>query len=98
MLYEVITMNKEVEILHQVWEKSQQIANNATLLPQINFKEIVGSIISTGPFYYYIIDFFDMSLSNVSPSIKDIHGLDPSTVSFNDILNTIHPKDVDFVA
>jgi len=91
-------MNKEVEKLHQVWEKSQQTTNHVTLLPQINFKEIVGSIISTGHFYYYVIDFFDMSLSNVSPSIIDMHGLDPRTATFDDILNTIHPEDIDFVA
>jgi DNA-binding CsgD family transcriptional regulator len=39
-----------------------------------------------------------MSLSHVSPSINDIHGFDPETVTFDDILGTIHPDDMDFVA
>lgn len=53
---------------------------------------------SSGPFYFYIVDFYDMSLSHVSPAIQDIHGLDPETVVFDDVLERIHPDDVDFVA
>ncbi|WP_200829533.1 LuxR C-terminal-related transcriptional regulator [Aequorivita lipolytica] len=34
----------------------------------------------------------------MSTSISDIHGFDPATVSFNDILGTMHPEDMDFVA
>src|SRR5690606_23531333 len=91
-------MNLEIEKLNLVWKNSQKTTKQNTLLPQINFEDIVSSIISTGPFYYYIVDFFDMSLSNVSPSIKEIHGFDPETVTFYDILGTIHPDDMEFVA
>ncbi|MBK5214290.1 MAG: hypothetical protein JJE55_11595 [Flavobacteriaceae bacterium] len=91
-------MNAEIAKLNSVWTESQQTAVQNTLLPEINFEDIISSVISTGPFYYYIIDFFDMSLSNVSPSIMDIHGFDAQTVSFQDILETIHPDDMDFVA
>lgn len=91
-------MNIEIEKLNSVWIDSQKTTTQNTLLPQINFEDIVSSIISTGPFYYYIVDFYDMSLSNVSPSILDIHGLDPETVTFYDILGTIHPEDMEFVA
>ncbi|MDI5949461.1 LuxR C-terminal-related transcriptional regulator [Flavobacterium yafengii] len=90
-------MTQELQKLHSVWISTQKRANENTLLPQIKFDEIASSIISSGPFYYYIIDFYDMSLSNVSPAITDIHGFDPETVSFNDILGTIHPNDVDFI-
>ncbi|HKO78601.1 MAG TPA: LuxR C-terminal-related transcriptional regulator, partial [Flavobacterium sp.] len=38
-----------------------------------------------------------MSLSHISPSIFDIHGFNPDTVAFNDILSAIHPDDVKFV-
>jgi DNA-binding CsgD family transcriptional regulator len=90
-------MEEEIFKLHSVWEKTQHTAINNTSLPLFKFEELINSIISTGPFYYYIVDFYDMSLSNVSQSIADIHGFDPQTVSFNDILNTIHPNDLDFV-
>ena len=90
-------MNAEIAKLNSVWTESQQTAVQNTLLPEINFEDIISSVISTGPFYYYIIDFFDMSLSNVSPSIMDIHGFDPEEVTFYDILGTIHPNDIRFV-
>ncbi len=90
-------MNSEIGKLQSVWMNSQQTSTHTTSLPKINFEDIISSIISTGPFYYYIVDFYDMSLSHVSPSIMDIHGLDPATVSFYDILGTIHPDDMDFV-
>ncbi len=91
-------MNSEIGKLHSVWMNSQQTSTQSTSLPKINFEDIISSIISTGPFYYYIVDFYDMSLSHVSPSIMDIHGLNPETVSFYDILGTIHPDDMSFVA
>ncbi|MCW8981182.1 MULTISPECIES: LuxR C-terminal-related transcriptional regulator [Altibacter] len=91
-------MSQEIDKLHLVWEQSQKTAGENTALPQINFEKIIGSLISTGPFYYYVIDFYDMSLSNVSEAIEEIHGFDPKTVTFNDILDTIHPDDMDFVA
>jgi hypothetical protein len=64
---------------------------------QISFENLTNSIISTGPFYFYIVDFFDMSLSHISPAIAEIHGFNPETTSFNDILGAIHPNDIDFV-
>ena len=39
-----------------------------------------------------------MSLSNVSQSIYDIHGFEPNTVTFDDILRSIHPDDIEFVS
>jgi len=88
-------MNSEIQKLHQTWLLSRSEALVET--PTINFNEITNAIFSSGPFYYYIVDFFDMSLSNVSPKIFDLHGLHPQTVTFEDILHTIHPDDVSFV-
>ncbi|TVZ59294.1 regulatory LuxR family protein [Flavobacteriaceae bacterium MAR_2010_105] len=91
-------MSNEINKLKNVWDEGNKTAIKSTILPELDFEYLISSIISVGPFYYYIVDFFDMSLSHVSPSIYDIHGLDPNTVSFDDILNTIHPDDMDFVS
>lgn len=91
-------MNTEIQKLHEVWFSAENKAKENTSFPQISFDDLTNSIISTGHFYYYVIDFYDMSLSNVSPSIYEMHGFDPKTVIFNDVLNAIHPEDVDFVA
>lgn len=88
-------MLPEIQNLHKVWINTK--SSETTELPQISFDDLTNSIINTGPFYYYIIDFYDMSLSNISPSIYDIHGFNPDTVTFNDILSAIHPDDVNFV-
>lgn len=88
-------MLPEIQNLYDVWDLNRVGKNNVSY--QISFDELTNSIISTGPFYFYVIDFFDMSLSHISPAIAEIHGFDPVTVSFNDILGAIHPEDFDFV-
>ncbi len=90
-------MTKEIQKLHDVWLDSQNKSIQNTVLPKITFDDLTNSIISTGPFYYYVIDFFDMSVSYVSPSITDFHEFGPDNVSFNDILGTMHPDDIEFV-
>lgn len=89
-------MLPEIQNLYNVWNPNR-IAKDHTSY-QISFDDLMNSIISTGQFYFYIMDFFDMSLSHISPAIAEIHGFNPETVSFNDILGAIHTDDVDFVA
>jgi DNA-binding CsgD family transcriptional regulator len=88
-------MRPEIQNLHEVWFSNRTI--QTTPPHQISFDDLTNSIISTGIFSFYIIDFFDMSLSNISPSLYEIHGFDPETLLFNDILGAIHPDDIDFV-
>jgi DNA-binding CsgD family transcriptional regulator len=88
-------MKSDLKKLQNVWEFNR--GHIHTSLPNISFDDLANSIISTGPFYYYIIDFYDMSISNVSSSIFDIHGFDTDTVTFNDILGVLHSDDLDFI-
>jgi DNA-binding CsgD family transcriptional regulator len=88
-------MTKEIQNLHDVWHNNRTVQNTSS--HQISFDDLTNSIISTGPFSYYIIDFFDMSLSHISPSLFTMHGFNPETLTFNDVLGAIHPDDIDFV-
>lgn len=88
-------MLPEIQNLYDVWNPNRIAKDNTSC--RISFDELTNAIISTGPFYFYIIDFFDMSLSHISLAIAEIHGFDPQTVSFNDILGAIHPDDIAFV-
>lgn len=88
-------MLPEIQNLYSVWDPNRIAKDKVS--HSISFDDLTNSIISTGSFYFYIIDFFDMSLSHISPAIAEIHGFDSETVSFNDILGAIHPDDIDFV-
>lgn len=86
---------KNLENLHEVWSVSKP--KKFSVHNKIKFDELTNSIMNSGPFYYYIIDFFDMSLSNVSDSIYDIHDFEGRKATFDDVLKAMHPDDVDFV-
>lgn len=87
-------MVSEIQELHDIWlsNKSKKITNH-----QISFDELTNSIISTGPFSFFIVDFFDMSISHISASFYEMHEFNPENLSFNDVLSAIHPEDIDFV-
>lgn len=86
----------EIQKLYDVWYPNRIAKSNKS--KEISFNDLTNSIISTGPFYFYIIDFFDMSISHVSPTISEIHGFNSEMISFNDILEAIHPEDIEFVS
>jgi DNA-binding CsgD family transcriptional regulator len=91
---------KHTEPLHSVWaRKGDQIAIRVVDLDRNRLDELIASIFSNGPFYFYVVDFSDnMKINYMSPSVREIHGLDPETTTFQDILNQIHPDDMPFVA
>ncbi|WP_316633061.1 LuxR C-terminal-related transcriptional regulator [uncultured Flavobacterium sp.] len=88
-------MLPEIQNLYNVWQTNKAVQSTSS--HQISFDDLTNSIISTGPFSFYIIDFFDMSLSHISPSLFKIHGFNPDTITFNEVLGAIHPDDIDFV-
>jgi DNA-binding CsgD family transcriptional regulator len=59
---------------------------------------MIGSLFCPGPHYYYIIDFFDRHIKYMSDGITPILGHNKETVCFDDILNSMHPDDMEFVA
>src|SRR5690349_11466806 len=88
-----------IEKMHRVWNGLQVATRKPSHATPINFDEIVSSIFSTGLLYYYVIDFFDMSIHSLSSRFKEAHGIAPEKVKhINDILALIHPDDVDFVS
>lgn len=92
-------MKPEIQLMHEVWDVIKIEDRSPTDLPSINFDEIVSSVFTTGPFYYYIIDFFDLSISHLSSGFVGAHGLEVTRVkTINDILNLIHPDDMAFVS
>ncbi|SHF22854.1 PAS fold-containing protein [Microbulbifer donghaiensis] len=92
-------MKPDTQLLKSVWAESQKhISSRNVDLQKIELDKLVTTIFSNGPFYFYIVDFADMALEYVSPSIEEIHGLSPQQVTFQDILDQIHPDDMEFVS
>ncbi len=90
-------MEKDISALKSYWTSSPNKASKETRLSQLTFDEVTNSLLGVGPFYFYIVDFYDMSIHKMSSSVYDFHGYVPATTSFEDILNAMHPEDIDFV-
>lgn len=92
-------MKPDTQLLHKVWNSSKFLISKKDIaLEQFQLDELMSSVFSAGPYYFYIIDFFDFKIRYMSPLIKGIHGLEPESVELQDILDQIHPEDMEFVA
>lgn len=92
-------MNESLQLMHQVWDKLVMDERRPTKLPKIDFNSFLSEVFSTGPFYYYLIDFYDLSISNISAGFAAAHGIEPEYVRhINDILTLVHPEDLDIVS
>lgn len=87
-----------IEKMQDVWNNMIIQHRSKTNLPKIDFDSLVSSAFSLGPFYFYILDFYDYSISNISERFEEIHGVSPvNAKSITDILQLIHPDDIPFV-
>lgn len=92
-------MNKDIKVLHDVWSKSSDKISTRNVKHDKNeFDRLTTSIFSPGAYYFFVVDFFDRSIKQVSSSILPLSGLNPETVTFDDIIKTIHPDDLLFVS
>ena len=92
-------MNNKTKVLFDVWNKSSEnISLKNVEYDKNEFNALITSIFSPGAHYYYVVDFFDMRIHQVSASIKSVLGINPETVTFKDIIDSIHPDDLSFVS
>ena len=99
MTGETLDNEPKTTLLTEVWDKrSESFADKKTELAEFKADELMGAMFRSGPGYHYIFDLFDLSLVYISPKVAEIHDLDLEGVTFQDILNQIHPDDVPFVA
>src|SRR5687768_250381 len=93
------SMKPDIKLMHNVWDGLITNQRQATDLPPLKFDELISSLFTSGPFYFYIIDFFDMSISNISSGFEEAHGISPDKIkNINDVLNLVHPDDMGFVS
>jgi hypothetical protein len=78
-----VIMNAEIQTLHKVWSANWSV--KSTDNHQTSFNDLTNSIVSTGPFSFFLINFYDMSISHVSDSLYETHSLNPGGLTINDI-------------
>lgn len=92
-------MAGELNLMHQVWDKLVQEERKATHFPEIDFNQVISAVFATGPFYYYVIDFYDFSITHISEGFEAAHGLSKEQItSINDILALVHPEEMSLVS
>ncbi len=88
-----------INLIHATWDKVHGKAINYSLNNDFeSYSNIIAALFCPGPFYYYIVNFQNRQLQQVSDNIEPITGLSKDNATFNDILNSIHPDDITFVA
>jgi DNA-binding CsgD family transcriptional regulator len=64
---------------------------------QLSLVDLIADFLFTGNYYYYIIDIVGKVLSNQHPNILKTHGLTDMPETLNEIVELVHPDDIDFV-
>lgn len=92
-------MDKNSKMMHYVWNKTSECITTKRKEHTIrDYNQLISSLSSTGPHYSFVMDFYNKQIQQMSEGIKPILGLDMDTVTFDKILNVIHPDDIAFVA
>lgn len=89
---------KNRHLLSDLWESyPDAISNNFQSEGSYSIVNHLSELLALGPYYHYVINIVDYSLSQVSESTQSIHGLTNQPTTIKDIINQIHPDDLDFV-
>lgn len=94
-----LTHAKKPHPLIKVWNDYPEILqNDSRILPVPTIENIIGEIFAPGKFYYYVINFADSTIiCNQEEDILAIHGLHKHPVHLKEIIDLIHPDDIEFV-
>jgi DNA-binding CsgD family transcriptional regulator len=80
-----------IENAKKIEDLSNQ-CNNKHSLP-LSLVQIEEKILLKTPSYFFTLEDFESKISNISSSLKDIHGLNPKDCDYSDIVDRIHPED-----
>lgn len=81
-----------------VWNSHENyLAPVSRQIRNIDVSERLASLFFPGEYYYYILDPPTLSLDYVSPTIKNILGINPEDFTLNKLSEIIHPDDISFL-
>lgn len=90
--------HKPRHLLADLWESyPEAVSNTYTVSQSTPIGKYIADILALGPFYHYVINIPDYSLSHISERTLDIHGLADYPTTLQNIMDLIHPDDLGFV-
>lgn len=89
---------KHRHLLANLWESYPEAISigKPSSQPQDITKELIG-FFAMGPYYFFVIDVCDYSIKQVSEDTLTIHGLEEYPVVLSQIIDLVHPDDIDYV-
>lgn len=91
--------NTQIEAVWNTWVKGwkeQVLAPLSFSMPE-HFTRL-SSMFSPGPFYFYILDVYDLKLEYISPSVKEVLGIDPQRASMKKLLSVLSEETLPIIA
>lgn len=92
-------MKVDITTIVHSWDLNLKDKSEKTSINNLDIDTFTSKLFSVGPHYFYVIDFFDLSISHVSEDIGLVHNIkktDP--IHINQILELIHPEDIEYVS
>lgn len=90
--------NPENHVLKKIWSQYSEFLNDKKqILKPPTIEKLLADIFTIGNFYYYTINIADSTLTNHHKNILNIHGLEKYPLNLQEIIELIHPDDLEFV-
>jgi len=94
-----IIESKKLHPLLKVWNAYPQSLSNTTksISSPPPIEQIIGEMFAVGEFYYYAINIPDSTIIAPHSNILRMHGLKRKPKYLKEIIDLIHPEDIEFV-
>lgn len=92
-------ISADVHVLTKVWKSEPELFDLDVPVAQTEPppESIFADYFSLGPYYYYVLSLPGSTLSHHHKNILDMHGLEELPQTLSEIIDLIHPDDLQFV-
>ena len=91
-------MKTKKHILNDIWDQYPDvICKDFQPINKVKFEDVLSKIFTSGPFYFYALNITNSNIKHYNNDIIKIHGLKKPPKHLKEIIDLIHPDDVEFV-
>ena len=54
----------------------------------------IAALFTPGKFYYYVLNFYDLTMEHVSPGVRNVLGIEPEKFTLEKYLEIVHPDNI----